>query len=58
MMEFRSFPQAIVYYRKAKKVCERYQRYREKLLMYQQIGYMYRLMKDHEEAVKQFQKML
>ena len=26
--------------------------------MYQQIGYIYRLMKEHEEAVKQFKKML
>ena len=34
MMEFRSFQNAILYYKKAKKICEQYLRYKEKLLMY------------------------
>jgi tetratricopeptide (TPR) repeat protein len=34
-MEFRQFSKSFKYYRKAKKVCENHQKYKEKLLMYQ-----------------------
>ena len=34
-MEFRNFPKAIKYYRKAKFFCERKQRFKEKLQMYE-----------------------
>ena len=57
-MEFRQFQKAYKYYRKAKQVCEKWKRYREKLLMYHQIGYICRLLNDHERAIKQFKKML
>ena len=57
-MEFRNFEKSLKYYRKAKKLSEKWSRYKEKLLMYQQIGYIFRLLKEHESAIKQFRKML
>lgn len=57
-MEFRSFKSALKYCRKAKQLCEKSLKYMEKLSMYQQLGYIYRLMSENEEAVKQFKKML
>jgi tetratricopeptide (TPR) repeat protein len=57
-MEFRNFEKSFKYYRKAKKLCEKYRRYKEKMLMYQQLAYILRLMKEHDGAVKQSRKML
>ena len=51
-MEFRSFTQAIKFYRLAKKLSEKNHDYKDKLLMYQQLGYVYRLTTEHEEALK------
>lgn len=57
-LDFKDLNEAIRVYKSMKILCEDFQRYREKMHIYEQIGYTYRLMKDSENAVKQFKKML
>lgn len=50
-LDFKDLTEALRVYRNAKIYCEDFKRYKEKLVMYEQIGYTYRLMKENEKAV-------
>lgn len=51
-MDFKDLTEAIRVYKSLKILCEDFQKYKEKMFIYEQIGYVYRLMKDSENAVK------
>ena len=57
-MDFKDLTEAVRVYKSLKILCEDFQKYKEKMFIYEQIGYVYRLMKDSENAVKQFKKQL
>ena len=56
--EFKDFKNAIMTYKNMKTYCEDYKRYKEKILCYSQIGYIFRLLTEHEKAIKYFRKEL
>lgn len=51
-MDFKDLTEAVRVFKSLKILCEDFQRYQEKMFIYQQIGYVYRIMKDNESAVK------
>ncbi|CDW80099.1 histidine acid phosphatase family protein [Stylonychia lemnae] len=57
-LDFKDLNEAVRVYKSLKILCEDFQKYKEKMHVYEQIGYVYRLMKDSESAVKQFKKQL
>eukprot|EP00347_Sterkiella_histriomuscorum_P003370 403364556 len=57
-MDFKDLSEAVRVYKSLKILCEDFQKYKEKMFIYEQIGNVYRLMKDSESAVKQFKKQL
>ena len=56
--EFKDFKNAIMTYKNMKTYCEDYKRYKEKILCYSQIGYIFRLLTEHEKAIKYYRKQL
>jgi hypothetical protein len=57
-MDTKDLLEALKVYKTIKILCEDFQRYQEKMFIYAQIGYTYRLMNDCDNAVKSFKKML
>ena len=57
-MEFKDLTEALKVYKTLKILCEDFEKYREKLFVYEQIGYTLRMMKKHDQAVSTYKKML
>lgn len=57
-MDFKDLTEAVRVFKSLKILCEDFQKFKEKMFIYEQTGYAYRLMKDHEGAVKSFKKLL
>lgn len=57
-MDFRDLNYTLKVYKTVKAICEDFQRYKEKMFIYEQLGYTYRQMNDNENAVKTFKKLL
>ncbi len=55
-LEFKDFSNALKSFQSLKRFCDEKKRYKEKILCYEQIGLCYRLLEDHNQAIKFFRK--
>ena len=57
-MDFKDLHEARVVFKRLKKECELKLMFKHKMITYQQLGYVYRLLKEHLKATNCFKKFL
>jgi tetratricopeptide (TPR) repeat protein len=57
-LEFKDFKAALGVYKRLKRYCDDKKRYREKIVCYGQMGYVYAMQDEHNQAIKYYHKQL